>query len=31
MQYKIMEGNNMKKFVCQVCGYVYDGEAARAK
>ena len=19
----------MKKFVCQVCGYVYEGEAAR--
>ena len=21
----------MKKFVCQVCGYVYEGEAAPAK
>ena len=31
MQYKIMEGINMKKFVCQVCGYVYEGEAAPAK
>ena len=26
MQYKNMEGTNMKKFVCQVCGYVYEGE-----
>lgn len=31
MQYKNMEGTNMKKFVCQVCGYVYEGEAAPAK
>ena len=30
MQYKNMEGTNMKKFVCQVCGYVYEGEAAPA-
>ena len=31
MQYKNLEGNTMKKFVCQVCGYVYEGEAAPAK
>ncbi len=25
-----LEGITMKKFVCQVCGYVYEGEAAPA-
>jgi rubrerythrin len=26
--YKVIGGFNMKKFVCSVCGYVYEGEAA---